>query len=313
MDGFLHAAPRPFVDEAFASWMQRVCARHACSLNWLTRYLQMAAVDDLDLNLRPKHLARLTEVTGSLEDWGFWALYRESARRRSDVHLNRKALAQRSYRWCPACLASDKDPYFRLAWRFGAESCFVHGTPLTTECHGCGHHPNLNVTVHRTALDLSHCQYCGSWLGEDTPVRPTKARAQWLKELEPGIVATERDLTKRLKAVKRSLFPPKKGKKKGPEQPPAPKKRKPLSPIWEIKREYRPERDELTLVLDGRQFHEPMDGARKKWSASIPRGSKARSVMAAALQMVRMQKRAEPEEARRMAEGQCDGGAREPD
>lgn len=68
----------------------------------------------------------------------------------------------RGLRWCPECLETDPEPYFRRAWRMSFTStCSKHGLVLADRCHFCGqpcmihkreflscHYCNTNLTAH---------------------------------------------------------------------------------------------------------------------------------------------------------------------
>ncbi len=67
--------------------------------------------------------------------------------------------------YCPMCLATDRKPYLRRAWRLAYSTCCTrHGVALRDRCAHCGEH----LHPHR-APSLRHCYSCGKSLSDVEP------------------------------------------------------------------------------------------------------------------------------------------------
>lgn len=87
-------------------------------------------------------------------------------------HRSRRGYGQQ---FCARCLAEDKEPYLRRAWRLAiVVICVRHGTLLQDRCGACGKAlaPHRADMVSRTGFpertDLSQCAYCRAKLAEVT-------------------------------------------------------------------------------------------------------------------------------------------------
>lgn len=83
-------------------------------------------------------------------------------------HRSRKRYGQQ---FCPHCLASDPDPYYRLNWRLAfTVACTTHCRAMLDRCQSCGH----PVEFHRgdpLKTSIVHCHACESRLDrQSSPV-----------------------------------------------------------------------------------------------------------------------------------------------
>ena len=74
---------------------------------------------------------------------------------------SRNRLRRGGLPFCPGCLATDAQPYYRLDWRLAwIVACDLHGTRLLDRCDRC----KAIVEPHRSVAtmgDLAHCVGCG--------------------------------------------------------------------------------------------------------------------------------------------------------
>lgn len=89
-------------------------------------------------------------VNGSLPKKNFWHWILAVGAR------NRKRSGGLQY--CPACLSTDRRPYFRKCWRYAWHTvCEAHGNILLLDrCHGCG----AAVQPHRLTADMKSINVC---------------------------------------------------------------------------------------------------------------------------------------------------------
>lgn len=269
----LHATPRPLLDESFASWLQRICMRHACSMHWLLRYLGCPAAhgQDLDSLLSERVLARIGQFEG---EWQYLLVYEHERPKQSRavVSVARRLAEPSGYSWCPDCFSADPEPYFRRTWCFGLKRCTVHRRGLRETCPNCGKCPNLRGTVWRSATSLAHCQYCGCWLahaGEQALLEVTSAPAP--EKTSPRLAARSR-FVQRFSVVRHVS--------------------RSLESDWRVRSAALTRAP--TLHIDGDQF-KTSDGLGDRfmrWSAQIPRDSECRARLARALRVIRNELRA---------------------
>ena len=75
------------------------------------------------------------------------------------------------YAVCPTCLATDKEPHYRSAWRYAAQTrCSIHGTALLERCHRCGADVAISIRTHH---ELACCRQCGDRLSVSTGHGPS--------------------------------------------------------------------------------------------------------------------------------------------
>lgn len=77
--------------------------------------------------------------------------------------------------WCPECLATDEEPYYRRRWRLAiASTCDRHGVVLADACHDCG----APAVPHRG--EDPFCHLCKTDR-RDHPRRPADSQALQLE------------------------------------------------------------------------------------------------------------------------------------
>lgn len=67
--------------------------------------------------------------------------------------------------FCPDCLASDNEPYFRLVWRLSFIAyCPTHRVQLRDRCNVCSKvvWPSSYLLITKKWINLRHCQNCGN-------------------------------------------------------------------------------------------------------------------------------------------------------
>lgn len=194
------AHPRPLPGEALSSWFIR-CA-HANGMKAQTFAVRNFGQErqlwnrDIDRHAPEWLLQTMSErtavplyliekMTARLFEGRLYQTKNSSGQLRWWLPLN---LYHRTYRnfgvqYCPACLAEDAIPYFRLGWRLAFYTfCPKHQILLHDRCHHC-HQP---VAFHRVELgkanvldagDMNHCWNCAVLLSE----APRLPVVKWLK------------------------------------------------------------------------------------------------------------------------------------
>lgn len=161
-------------DESFSSWFARIAWAHGATPSELYRIalpgariggvdLDRHACDDLILNL-----SRYAAVPAGDLEAATLRRWRGSVYGRDDgkTHITwlpptGRAYGQSSFgqQVCPACLAEDREPYFRTSWRLSFYSvCLRHRRMMIDRCPGCSspiHLPNV-----ATGATLVHCGSC---------------------------------------------------------------------------------------------------------------------------------------------------------
>lgn len=150
------AHPKPQPDELLSSWIVRIAEANGIKLETMTHQLfglyRLPWNRDID-RLAPKWLLKeICAHTGT----GYWDAYRTTlAGYRTRLYPHRKDSGQ--LRWilsvkinstkrdgygiqfCPQCLATDKEPYFRRKWRVALYTfCLEHMVMLHDCCPACG-------------------------------------------------------------------------------------------------------------------------------------------------------------------------------
>lgn len=91
--------------------------------------------------------------------------------------LAAKGLMAKQARWCPPCLAEDKNngqiPYFRLAWDIGqTKVCAQHGVELVARCPHCN---GSNVRHKASVVVPGWCTSCDHFLGVSQSINPIES------------------------------------------------------------------------------------------------------------------------------------------
>lgn len=163
--------------ELFSTWLARAALRQGCDPLCLTGDVWpkwRAWTLDIDRGLRADRMLALAQRSGVDA-----ARLEEACLRPVALAINGSAPANAS-RWpwvlalgsrnrmrcgglqyCPACLADDRQPYFRRAWRLAWHvGCVEHCALLRDRCHACLHpvEPHRSVA---TDMKLVYCSTCG--------------------------------------------------------------------------------------------------------------------------------------------------------
>ncbi|MGP5538258.1 TniQ family protein [Psychrobacter glacincola] len=92
------------------------------------------------------------------------------------VHQRRQ---KNSLQYCPACIASDKTPYFRTYWRLGfLTACHIHNICFLDDCPNCNYPIDL-VRYKKTndipfePLDYLKCDQCSFDLRDAPRIKPS--------------------------------------------------------------------------------------------------------------------------------------------
>lgn len=150
------AHPKPLPDELLSSWIVRLAEANGIKLETMTHLMFGSYLlpwnRDID-RLAPKWLLKgICAHTGA----SYWDAYRATlARYRTRLYPKRKDSGQLRWilsvqinstkregygmQYCPACLTTDKDPYFRRKWRVAFHTfCPEHRIMLHDCCPSCG-------------------------------------------------------------------------------------------------------------------------------------------------------------------------------
>ncbi|MFA9441802.1 TniQ family protein [Uliginosibacterium sp. sgz301328] len=171
-------------DEILSSWLIRTALANGCDpLAFVGVVWPMQRVWAMDLDRQPR--AALLEVLGALSGAAPALLGQATllpvARRvlladppanqswpwiLSVGPRNRRRVGRMQY--CPVCLAEDKDPFFRLQWRFAWHCiCVRHGCQLLETCPHCG----ASLEPHRAKASdrVDSCTACRESLWRGAP------------------------------------------------------------------------------------------------------------------------------------------------
>lgn len=197
----LWVAPKPYMDESPASWVQRVSGEHQYSLPQLSEITGIRPVrSDWDAHVPNDQWSRLLRISSQAEHAcgeGRFAMNTIRARPANLRHLMYSAYRPK-YRWCSACFSYDEIPYLRWEWRLlGVTHCRVHGHRLKEFCRWCNH----PLTVHRALLvssgasmgnaRLSDCGTCGMPLVDEEDEVETKAEREAREDAALAIVVKQ--------------------------------------------------------------------------------------------------------------------------
>jgi hypothetical protein len=174
--------PKPYPDELLSSWLMRIAIRSGFSLRTLCRQLlesEHASPREIDRVYSDNLIQNLAEGTGQsqesilkstlVDDEGYVYLNRDFGMNHwifpTTVfgRMTHKGLA-----YCPECLATDAEPYYRKSWRYAFNPvCPVHRRFLKQACPSC-EAPFIYFAISAIPNDrtMHYCQQCGSWLGD---------------------------------------------------------------------------------------------------------------------------------------------------
>ncbi|WP_448206452.1 TniQ family protein [Azospirillum sp. sgz302134] len=146
--------PKPLEDESLSSWIGRVVVGNGTRPQ--TFFLVHKRLDvrplDLDRSADDALLDLFATRTATPYDRVVATTFRsligtmiEAIPTRGNLPWAVNAIRYVSHwggcgqQWCPACLADDVVPYYRLGWRLASSACCPrHGILLADRCHQCG-------------------------------------------------------------------------------------------------------------------------------------------------------------------------------
>lgn len=165
--------PKPQPDELLSSWILRTAAGHGqppytfCNTIWPQRPVLNRDIDHFCDPIIWETMAARTGTPAERAYATTLAAYEGWLVERYNPHtttrwLLRSGLYHRHWRnaglqYCPHCLATDRYPYYRRAWRLAlTAACSQHAVVLLDRCPQCEGH----VMPHR-ATELHLCSTCG--------------------------------------------------------------------------------------------------------------------------------------------------------
>ena len=174
--------PKPYPDELLSSWLMRIAIRSGFNLSTLCRQLlesEHATPREIDRVYSDTLIQKLAAGTGQSQ---------ETVRKSTLVddegyaYLNRgygmnhwifpttvfEKMTHNGLAYCPECLATDAEPYYRKSWRYAFNPvCTVHRRFLKQGCPACEapfiYFASDTVPNDRT---MHYCLQCGHWLGD---------------------------------------------------------------------------------------------------------------------------------------------------
>lgn len=170
------AVPVPLLpDELFSSWLVRAAITQGCDPLELTGELWprwRAWARDIDRGVGQERLAPLSKTSGIGVTAFEAATLRPVAELVAGMPLNAQAvwpwmlaLGSRNRKrhgglqYCPACLATDITPYYRLQWRFAWHAmCATHKCMLFDRCPHCFH----PIEPNRLTAEDGHVAVCAT-------------------------------------------------------------------------------------------------------------------------------------------------------
>lgn len=179
-------ATRILPDELLSSWLVRTALAHGCDPLALTGYVWpkwRIWTQDVDRTVTADRLPELARLSGIPQDELEAATLLPVSKRISGTTLPRTGtwpwiltLGARNRRrrggmqFCPECLATDRDPYYRIQWRFAWHTgCERHGCGLLDRCWEC----KAPLEPHRLlAIDghIAKCATCSKDLRSARPI-----------------------------------------------------------------------------------------------------------------------------------------------
>lgn len=200
--------------ESLLSYFCRLAVSHSVALSSLARIV----VDSVGHELREGfdwHERNLSGIGESARTWASGISALTGVGQLDQLTLTpwenvmaRCNLAAPRDRWCPQCLAEDREegrtPYFRLAWDIGAVNvCHRHRTPLVEHCPDCG---RRGIRHKASYVVPGWCTHCGGFLGQATP--PDLYSAEAVESITPEALWMSRQVGMLLSAQANLMNPP---------------------------------------------------------------------------------------------------------
>lgn len=189
---------KPLPDELLSSWLVRLAHSHGlkvqtfCNLIFGNRLqvwnrdIDRLAPEWLITELSDRTGATIKQVMDTTLQSYHGVVYHRHRTSGTLAWVQSLKLHHRKFegfglQFCPKCLASDEEPYFRKSWRVAFNViCTRHKCMLHDRCPHCGH----GVAFHRndmrygryvTTVSLTECHHCGFDLSKLQPIRPSYA------------------------------------------------------------------------------------------------------------------------------------------
>ncbi|WP_417560678.1 TniQ family protein [Marinomonas sp.] len=172
-------------DEILSSWLIRIAAAHGCDPIALTNYIWgnwRCWTLDIDRGLPVQQLETLSTLSGtppeSISNTSLGQAINIFTDSNQSTHVycpfiiplgSRNRKHHMGFQFCPQCLKSDLNPYYRIQWRIAlVTSCSTHHCLLVDKCPICYAlvEPHLINTQ-------EHCIYSCSYCGYDLRKTPT--------------------------------------------------------------------------------------------------------------------------------------------
>ncbi len=190
--------------ELFSAWLVRVALLQGCDPLALTGALWpdlRVWTRDPDRGMDAARLRALARLSGVAVQTMESAMLRPVAMTVSDRPLagaaiwpwmlsqgTRNRSRQGGLQCCPACLDTDRHPYYRLRWRLAWHvACDTHNIALIDRCHACGSAIQPHRLVAMTGK-LTDCALCGMDLRQ-APISPADDGALTFQHLADSILS----------------------------------------------------------------------------------------------------------------------------
>lgn len=185
---------KPLPDELLSSWLVRLAHSHGLKVQTFCNLLFGSRLQvwnrDID-RLAPEWLIReLSDHTGAtieqvmattLQSYQGVVYHRHRASGTlawiQSLKLHHRKFAGFGLQFCPRCLATDHEPYFRKSWRVAFNTiCTIHNCMLHDRCPDCGqgvafHRNDMRHAQYVTTISLKECHCCGFDLSKSPSIR----------------------------------------------------------------------------------------------------------------------------------------------
>ncbi|KDC57254.1 TniQ family protein [Bordetella bronchiseptica] len=160
--------------ESMTSYLCRLAHSHSMAAQTLVEWVSEHFGEKMSAKYL-WHQRNFSGVSAECERWAVWLADLTGVGNLDRLTLlpwrhlvGTPGLVPRSDRWCPCCLAEDReqgrDPYLRLAWELApVEVCHRHKTPLVAICPHCN---QGNVRNRSATVVPGYCTACGGFLGD---------------------------------------------------------------------------------------------------------------------------------------------------